>query len=110
MSNLEYKTITIASGGTASEAIDLTNKSAVSFIAPATVTGSAFTFQVSDRVDGTYHDLKDSSDAALTYTVTGGDAYSLNPADFVGWAGMKMVSDSTEGGDRDITVGYRQFL
>lgn len=93
----------IASSGTVSSAVDLGDMTLTGLIVPI-MTGTALTFQVS--IDGTnYYVLHDYSKAAFTVTVDGtARAFYLLPTTFAGWRYVKVVSGSTEGAERTITL------
>jgi hypothetical protein len=99
----------IASGGTTSNAVDLgvstyPDGGIVGFVMPATFTGASVSFLVSVD-DSTYQALNDSSNAAVSITVTQAKTYGfkadvrsvLAPFRFI-----KFVSASSEGGARTI--------
>lgn len=99
-------TATIASSGTTSGVVTLGSATITGIVLPAAFTGTTLTFQVS--ADGsTYVALYDSTDTLETMTVTQGHGYSVNPTVFAGWPYMKVVSGSTEGSSRTITLVTR---
>jgi hypothetical protein len=101
---------TIANNGTVSNSIDLdcygSLEGLVGFVMPAAFTGSAITFNVSVD-DVTYQALNDSSNAAVSITVTVSKSYAfkqdvrscLSP-----WRYIQLVSGSSEGAARTITL------
>jgi hypothetical protein len=100
----------IASGATVSGSIDLDSygslEGLVGFIMPAAFTGSAITFNVSTD-DVTYSALNDSSNAAVSITVTAGKAYALKQdvrSTLSPWRYIQFVSGSSEGAARTITL------
>lgn len=101
--------VTIASGGTVSSALNLTTSGhcVVGLITPGTLTGTSFTFQAS--ADGsTYNALYDKNGSQYSVTVSTSRYIYLPPADFAGIPYLKIVSGSTEsGGDRVITIVTR---
>lgn len=106
---IQFTPVVITSGQTASAAIDLSNGSPCAIYLPAAFTGTALTFTCSPTLAGTYQQLCDSTGAAITYTVAQGKNYKLAPADFIGVKYLKIVSGSSEGADRTITVAIRDF-
>lgn len=96
-------TATIAASGTKTDAIDLRGCSRLGFALPATFTGTAISFEVShDNV--TFQALNDDS-GAVSMTVAQAKSYTVSDADGVGvWPWVKLVSGSTEGAERLITV------
>lgn len=97
-------TAAIANGATTSGAVSLEGVTILGIIMPATFTGTALTFQVCDTSGGTYVALYDSTNAAVSVTVGTSRAYYLDPAIFAAWRFVKVVSGSTEGGARSITL------
>jgi hypothetical protein len=100
-------TTTIASSGTTSAAVTLKGFSLVGILLPATFTGTTLTFTVS--VDCTnYFALKTStSGTSLSYTVAQGTYAAINPVDFYGVNCLKIVSGSTEGSARTLTLAVK---
>lgn len=100
-------TVTIASGQTVSGALELNQATLLALRTPATLTGTAFSFQVSD--DGTtYVALNDpDTGAAISMIVAASKGYSIDAALFVGWRYVKVVSNAAEGADRTITLVSR---
>lgn len=101
-------TLTIASGQTTSDAVNLASigHALVGLVTPATLTGTAFTFSVSQ--DGTtYNTLYDKNGSSYSVTVAASRYILLPPADFAGIGYLKIVSGSTEGGTRSIVVVTR---
>lgn len=72
---------------------------------PATLTGTALTFQI-DPGDGTFRAVEDYDGDALTLTVEASKVVQIGddtqPAPWIVGANVKVVSGSTEGGDREI--------
>lgn len=100
--------VTIANNGTVSDALSLgsVGHTVVGLITPGTLTGTAFTFQAS--ADGTtYVAVYDKTGAAYSVTVSTSRYILLPPADFAGIQYLKVVSGSTETGERVITVVTR---
>lgn len=98
----------IANGQQASAAIDLKGFTPCTLFMPAAFTGTAITFQVSTAIDGTYEDLYNSS-GQVSYTVSQGKAYALDPKDFYGVRFLKIKSGSAEGAARTVTIGVKGF-
>lgn len=107
-SSVNTGAVTIASGATASTAIDLQSFGFVGFITPAALTGTAFTFTGSID-NSTFVALYNSDNTAYSITVGTSRYYCLNPADFLGMKYVKIVSNGAEGADRTITVITRSF-
>lgn len=95
--------VTIASSGTVSGALILSGTTIVVFQTPATFTGTAMTFQGSIDQGATFKVINNATEA-ISYTVAADGCYSLDPAFFVGYDQIKLVSGSTETGVRVIKI------
>jgi len=95
-------TATIATSGTVSSAVDFRAAAFGGIALPAAFTGTALTFQVSAD-NTTYQALNDRYGAAVSMTVAQGKSYPL-PTELAGWPWFKIVSGSTEGGNRTIVI------
>lgn len=104
MARASSTTVTIASSGTTSSAIDLGEWLLAGIITPAALTGTAFTFTASDTEDGTYNTCYDSSGTAITVTAAASRHILLEPQTFAGGRWLKIVSGAAEAADRNITV------
>lgn len=101
-------TATILNGQTTSDSIDLQGRGLVGLILPAAFTGSAITFQMS--LDGsTFYNVYNAANTQLSMTVTQGRAYLFNPGDLLSVRYIKLVSGSSEGGNRSITLIARDL-
>lgn len=98
--------VTIAASGTTSGVVSNRGATATGVILPATFTGTALTFSVSDSSTGTFSGLNNDS-GAVSITVAQGKAYAL-PAALKTFPYFKIISGSTEGSARTITV-FRQI-
>lgn len=106
--NVHYTTVTIASGQTVSEAVDLHGYSLLGVVTPAALTGSSMTFQGS--VDGnTYNAIYDTSGNQLSMTVAASRFIAIAPTDLASCRYLKLVSGSSEGADRTITLAIRKL-
>lgn len=96
-------TATILNGGTTTDAILLYGCTAVKFLIPAAFTGTTIT--INGSIDGgvTYNPLYNSSGSQISYTVTTGGLYALNPLDLVGCDAIKLVA-SAQAAQRTILV------
>ncbi len=99
-------TVTIADSATVSNAIDLGEMAIVGLQTPASMTGTAITFQASadnstfvavKKVDGTTYSMVTAS--SLYYVIP--------PADLAGIRYLKVVSGSAETGAKIITLLLR---
>lgn len=104
MARASSTTVTIASSGTTSGAIDLGEWLIAGIITPSALTGTAFTFTASDTEDGTYNACHDSSGTAISVTVAASRHVLIEPQTFAGARWLKIVSGSAEGAARNITV------
>jgi hypothetical protein len=98
------QTATIANGATTSDAIDLKTARLWAIRTPAALTGTAFTFTVSEDCS-TYYALYDSTGTAVSWTVAA-SRYIINvsPTNWLSIRCFKIVSGSAEGAERSIIV------
>jgi hypothetical protein len=94
----------IASGQTASAAIDLTHFMLAGLTMPAAFTGTAISFQVATSLAGTYVALEDENGDPYTLTVEASKYYPVNVIHFIGGRFLKVVSGSAQGAERTITL------
>jgi hypothetical protein len=103
-----YTTTTIASSGTTSTAIDLYGYSLVGIVTPAALTGTSFTIKGS--VDNsTYVDMYDTAGTQLSITAAASRFIAIAPQDFTSVRYIKLVSGSSEGAERTITLAIRKL-
>lgn len=94
--------ITFAAPSGTSSAFGMRAPVAVGLLMPAAFTGSTLSFQVG--VDGTtFSALYDAAGAAVVLPVTQGRAVAM-PAGILPWPYCRVVSNSTEGTARTLTV------
>ena len=99
-------TVTIASSGTTSNAIDLVGMNLVGIQFPSAFTGSTVSFEAS--LDGSnYYAIADTAGTDLSVTVTADRLVALVAADLSCVRFLKIVSDSSEGAERTITLAIR---
>lgn len=97
------RTAVISSGQTTSAVVDISGYSSVLMALPAAMTGTTISFQVSDTRAGTFQSLYDSSNTLISISITASRTIAL-PFE-VGMANfIKLVSGSSEGADRTITL------
>ena len=101
------RTVTIASGDTASGAVDLLAESLFNVFIPSSFTGTALTFQVATAVDGTFVTLTNEDGTDYSVTVAASKCVVVDPQIFAGVRFLKIVSDAAEGGDRTLTLATR---
>jgi hypothetical protein len=100
--------VTIASGQTESGAVDLHGMNLVGIMMPAAFTGTSVTFKGS--LDGvTYNDLYNTDGTALSVTVAADRFILIVPSDFAAVRYLKLVSGSSEGAERTITLACRML-
>lgn len=100
------KTATIANNGTVSTAVDIRGKVVVGILFPV-MTGTSVSFQFSSDGGTTYTAVYDTTDTLISWTMQSSRYYVCAPEDFAGATHIKIVSGSTEGGERSITVVTR---
>lgn len=87
----------LINGSTSSNKLKLGyGNTAVKMYIPASFSGTSVTFEMAEAASGTWAVLKDSSDAAVTITVTADNWYSLTPATFAGIEHLQVVSSASE--------------
>lgn len=97
---------TIASGGATSGAIDLGGRVLCGIFLPSTFTGSVLTFTGAATLGGTYKTVQ-SAGSDYSINVAGGKYVAVDPQVFSGIQYLKIVSGSTEGADRALTIASR---
>lgn len=101
-------TVTIASGQTVSNGIDIGDQQIVGVITPATLTGVAITFQGSH--DGiTYKAVTKEDGTNYSITVAASRYVMIPPTALPGVRFVKLVSGAVEGAARDIIVMLRSY-
>lgn len=100
-------TATIASSSTTSSEIDLSGTTLCGIYIPSAFTGTSISFQASSASGGTFVAVKDGSGNSISKTVASSQFIRLDPTDFVGIRFLKIVSGSTEGADRILTLAAR---
>lgn len=102
----KVESVTIESGQTESEGVNCLGTVLTGIQAPAVMTGTSFTFKVSD--DGvTYIDYYNTAGNQLTTAVNAGKWTGIKPVDFAGVQWVKLVSSSAEAAQREITLTMR---
>lgn len=99
-------TATIAASGTTSNAVDLNGRTLCGIFVPAAFTGTALTFLASP--DGsTYVAVKDGAGNSVSLTVAQGQYIPVDATKLRGVRFLKIVSGSTEGAERVLTLVTR---
>lgn len=102
------KSVTVASGQQLSESVSTDGMLLTGILLPATVTGTALTFDFS-LDNSTFIDVVETDGTEVSYTVTAGDVVRVDPS---GWAFassgyIKVDTGSAEGADREIVLIFR---
>lgn len=99
-------TVTILSGATVSNAVDLGEMCLCGIQTPAALTSITFTFQgSSDNV--TFCPITSQDGTAITAVVAASKLLMLAPSNFAGVRYLKVVAGSAEGADRTIILLVR---
>ncbi len=97
-------TLTIASSGTESTALKITDQVAFGLQMPAAFTGTSITFLVSADNGATFQALYDSTGTTqVSMSVAASRSYDL-PAELTAWDHVKIVSGSSEASARSLIV------
>lgn len=103
-------TVTIASGETTSNSVDLdsygSDEGLVGFVAPSAFTGASISFNVS-LDDVTYQQLFTSANSALSISITAGKTYTFTQdvrSELAPFRYIQFVSASSEGATRTFTL------
>jgi hypothetical protein len=102
------KSVTVSSGQQLSESVSTDGMLLAGIICPATLTGTALTFDFS-LDNTTFVDVVETNGTAVSYTVTAGDVVRVDPS---GWAFassgfIKVDTGAAEGADREIVLIFR---
>lgn len=98
--------VSIASGQTTSVSIATEGFSLCAIQMPAAFTGSSISFLVSTTLTGTYQPLHNSS-GLVSYSVAQGQFQAISPVDFQGVAFFQIVSNSSEGAARALSLSMK---
>lgn len=104
---IDFEDVVISSGGTKSAAVSLAGTTLTGIYMPATFTGTAVTFEAATSLTGTYLPVQDGAGSAISKTVAASQYIKIDPGDFAGVRFLKIVSGSTEGADRTVTLSLR---
>ncbi len=104
----QTQTVTVASGQTTSDAINLNGFGMVALITPAALTSTAMTFTGSQ--DGVnFFAMYNVAGTQLAITLAASRVIEFSPGDFVGINFIKLITGTAEGSDRLIQVVSRSF-
>jgi hypothetical protein len=95
VSDILHPTVTIASGGPTSGALDCGGRTLCGVYLPAEFDGTALTFSVSTALAGTYYPLCDGG-AAYSITVAASQYVRLDPSIFAGVRFIKFISGTNQ--------------
>jgi hypothetical protein len=99
-------TTTIPNAGTTGDAKTVPNKKTLAgFKIPATFTGTAVSFQGSTDAGGSWADIYDGG-SAYSVSVAAGKYHAIKPEVFYGVGLLRIVSNATEGGEREIVFVF----
>ena len=94
--------VTIPSGSTTSNSIDLRGSAVLKIFIPANFVGTSLTFQLSlNNVD--YKPYKNANGDLVVCQALANDAIGITPIDFLGVNYLKIISNATESG-ADIAI------
>ena len=99
-----YIDATIANAATTSGAINLEGKKLVGIEIPASFTGATVSFTQCRSEGGTYIPVYNDDGSLYSVTATDAAYVRVNPAVFAGCAFIKVVSASSESGEKVVTV------
>ena len=100
-------TIDISENTTVSTAVDTDGLLLSGIIFPATMTGTAVTFQVaSTNTGGTFKALKETDGSDVSYTITADSHVRVDPSGWAGVGAIKVVSGTAEAADRVIQLVF----
>ncbi len=99
------ESVTIASGQTAGSVLDTQGACLVGLVTPAAMTGTSLVFNVGNSAAAMFP-LHDRFNARVTLPIATGEAraYALDPAIFVGYQFVQVVSASSEGAARTLQL------
>lgn len=101
----EQQTITITSGQTTSSAVEISRFIQGSVLVPGTMTGTTLAFHVANGVSDTFKAVETEGNEANPVTFATGRAYRIPLAAF-NYSYLKLVSNGTEGANRDFTAVF----
>ena len=97
-------TATIANGATTSDAVNLYGCTAIGIGFPAAMTGATVTFKGSLDDGSTFLDIYDIDGVQVSYTFVASTGLPLDVKTFAPYDQIKVVSASSEGAERLITI------
>lgn len=101
-------TAAIPNGDTVSGAVDLGGMTLVGLLMPASFTGTAVTFQAAEAAAGTYRTVTDGAGSDYSVTVAASKFVPVDPVKMAGVRFLKIVSGSSEGAARTVTLAARR--
>lgn len=103
MAFYNYQTVTILSGQTDSDALDLQGHTVVGIQVPAAMTGATLAILESQTLGGTFRPVN-LNGAATTYTATASTTIAVPVTNTLCVQFLKLRSASSEGSNRSIVV------
>lgn len=103
-------TATIANGTATSGVIDLEGRTLCGVLLPAALTGTTFTFSTSATSDGTFVNITNGAGSDYGVTVAASKYVPVDYTKFIGVRFLKIISGSSEAGERAITVVSRKLF
>lgn len=107
-----YEKVTITSGASKSNEVNLRNKTLCGLFFPATMTGANVTILTTNPTDttgATEAEIKNNVGTEYSIAVATGDYVYVDPAIFVGVGRVKVESDASEAADRDIYLAVKDL-
>lgn len=96
---------TILDGETESNPVNLFGTSLLAIMTDSNLSGTSFTFKASNAIDGTYLELRNMLNGEpLTAIMSDSGFHATSPIDFAAVQFLKIVSNTTQSGDTDLTL------
>lgn len=109
MAAVSHPQINWRASGTTSDPVMLNGNNLCGFIMPASFVGTSITFNMSDKIDGTFVPVYDDTGTALTYTVSTSRYVRVKPSDFAGIRVLQLVSSSSEAANTVVKLAVREI-
>lgn len=111
MATPTYPALNWRAAGTKSDPITLSGQTVVGFFTPGTFASTAVTFEAAETPDGSYVPVKDSSGAAISFTVSTSGYYGFKNDQmtaFIGLRNVRMVGGSSEAAATVVKLAVRE--
>lgn len=99
-----YETVTILDGDTLSSAADLSGTRLIGLHVPTDFEGTQISFKASLDAQGSFDDVRDNTNTALSNNVTPASFSVIDPAQMLLTRHVKLESDAAQSGDVTITL------